>query len=181
MNISRRLHIGGKVHKHGWEIFNIVPGENVEHVGDARDLSRFNDNTFDELYASHVLEHFDYRSEVPAVLLEWKRVLKPDGRILISVPNLDVLCYVFTHPDVTTFDDKYQLMRVMFGGHMDEHDYHQTGFFPELLTWCLASAGFDNIAIVDTFGIFKDASEINCAGLPVSLNVCAYKPREGEN
>lgn len=181
MELERRLHIGGKIRKNGWEIFNIVPGETVDHVGDASDLSRFSDNSFVELYASHVLEHFDYRCEVPAVLLEWRRVLMPGGRLMVSVPNLDVLCYIFAHPDVATFDDKYQVMRVMFGGHMDAYDYHKSGFFPELLVQCLTSAGFDPVSVVDRFGIFKDASEISCAGLPVSLNVCAYKPFEGEN
>lgn len=179
MNGTRRLHIGAKERQAGWEVFNIIPSEIVDHVGDARDLSRFPDGTFGDLYASHVLEHFDYREEVGAVLLEWKRVLAPGGKISISVPNMDVLCYLFSHPDVTSLEDKYKIMRIMFGGYMDRYDYHNTGFFPELLHSCLANAGFDAITTVERFGIFADGSGIKCAGIDISINMTAVKPQSG--
>ena len=179
MNSTRRLHIGAKEREEGWEVFNILPSAIVDHLGDARDLSRFADGTFGELYASHVLEHFDYREEVGAVLVEWKRVLAPGGKIYISVPNLDVLCYLFSHPEVASLEDKYRIMRVMFGGHMDRYDYHNTGFFPELLYDCLATAGFETITTEDIFDIFADGSSIKCAGINLSLNMTALKPRSG--
>ena len=172
----RRLHIGAKEKKIGWEVFNIVPSEIVDHIGDAKDLSRFPNATFVELYASHVLEHFDYRGEVDAVLLEWKRVLTPGGKINISVPNLDVLCYLFSHEAVTSFEDKFKLMRVIFGGHLDSYDHHKAGFFPEFLFRCLDTAGFEGIATVDTLDTFVDGSTMKCAGMNVSLNMTAYKP-----
>ena len=50
---SRKLHIGGKLSAAGWEILNVFDGPNVDHVGDAVDLSRFDDATFAEVYASH--------------------------------------------------------------------------------------------------------------------------------
>ncbi len=50
---SRKLHIGGKLSAAGWEILNVFDGPNVDHVGDAVDLSRFADATFAEVYASH--------------------------------------------------------------------------------------------------------------------------------
>ena len=176
MNSVRRLHIGGKERKDGWEILNIVATEIVDHVGDARELSRFPDNTFSELYASHVLEHFEYLNEVAEVLLEWKRVLVPGGRLMISVPNLDVLCYLYSHEKVTTLEDKNTLMRLIFGGHSDPYDHHKSGFFPELLTKYLCEAGFENLQILDDFGLFKDCSVTRCAGVPISLNMSAYKP-----
>lgn len=49
----RKLHIGGKISAVGWEILNVLDGTNVDHTGDAVDLSRFADATFAELYASH--------------------------------------------------------------------------------------------------------------------------------
>jgi predicted SAM-dependent methyltransferase len=81
MVIPRRLHIGGKCAHPDWEIINAVAGPNVDHLGNAKDLSRFEDETFFELYASHVLEHFDYSNELNVVLREWYRVLKPGGRL----------------------------------------------------------------------------------------------------
>ena len=179
MNCVRRLHIGANVRKDGWEVFNIVPSAIVDHVGDARELSRFLDNTFYELYASHVLEHFDYLNEVTAVLLEWKRVLVPGGRLMISVPNLDALCYLYSHEKVTTLEDKYTLMRLIFGAHSDPHDHHNSGFSPELLTKYLVEAGFELVETLDDFGLFKDCSVLTCARVPISLNIAAYKPMNG--
>ena len=68
--MSRKLHIGGTVKKKGWEILNAVPGDHVDHLGNAKDLSRFTENTFGEVYASHVLEHFDYKEELSKSLTE---------------------------------------------------------------------------------------------------------------
>jgi len=51
--MPRKLHIGGKISAMGWEILNVLDGTNVDHTGDAVDLSRFADATFAELYASH--------------------------------------------------------------------------------------------------------------------------------
>ena len=41
----RRLHIGGKVKLKGWEVIDVNPGECVDHVGNAADLSRFESGT----------------------------------------------------------------------------------------------------------------------------------------
>ena len=57
-----KLHIGGKSKKEGWKILNIQNGENIDFVGDIKDLSQFEDESIEEIYASHVLEHVDQRS-----------------------------------------------------------------------------------------------------------------------
>lgn len=44
----------------------------------------FNDNAFDMVHMSHVLEHF---ADPVAELLEVKRILKPNGLLFIEVPN----------------------------------------------------------------------------------------------
>lgn len=115
---ARRLHIGGWLPCAGWEILDAVAREHVDHLGDAGDLSRFADGTFLEVYASHVLEHFDYRDKLPAVLTEWRRVLQPGGTLYVSVPDLERLCHLYLTPGLTP-DGRYQVMRLMFGGHED--------------------------------------------------------------
>ena len=52
-----KLHIGGKETKEGWSILNIQKKDGVDFVGDISDLSQFKNNSIDEIYASHVLEH----------------------------------------------------------------------------------------------------------------------------
>jgi predicted SAM-dependent methyltransferase len=68
--MGRKLHIGGKIKSAGWEVLNVIPGPHVDHVMNANNLSKFADNTFSEIYASHVLEHFDYKGELKNTLIE---------------------------------------------------------------------------------------------------------------
>ena len=53
---------------------------------------------------------------------------------------------------------KRALLSIIFGGHINEYDYHKTGFFYELLERILTQHQFCSIRRVDAFGIFDDAS-----------------------
>lgn len=174
----RKLHIGGKLRLDGWEVLNALPGDYVDHVGDARDLSRFADNTFEEIYASHIVEHFDYMGELENTLREWCRVLVPGGRVGISVPDLDVLARLFVQTEQMSFEDRFLVMRMMFGGHVNEYDHHKVGLGQDLLSGYLMLAGFTDIARVGAFGICDDSSNATFKGVPISLNVLAAKPRQ---
>ncbi len=172
----RRLHIGGKEKKEGWEIFNICPGENVDHVGNANDLSRFEDNTFDIIYASHVLEHFDLNNEVVDTLREWFRVLSPKGKLFVAVPDLDALAAILLDKKNTTFDQRFEAIRAIYGAHVNQYDYHKVGFNQETLGNLLFQIGFVHIGRAKKFGLFND-----CSNLAISLNLVAEKPEKPEN
>jgi predicted SAM-dependent methyltransferase len=58
----------------------------VDVVCDARDLP-FEDNSFDHVYASHIIEHFSHK-ETQNVLDEWIRVLKENGILEIRCPDV---------------------------------------------------------------------------------------------
>lgn len=172
---SRKLHIGGKEKHPEWEIFDAIPSDLVDHIGNANDLSRFEDNTFDALYSSHVLEHFSYQGELSQVLTEWNRVLKPTGTIYASVPNLDVLCELFLNKDELSPQDRFLVMRMMFGGQIDAYDFHKVGYNTEILASYLSQAGFENIRLMQDFGLFQDTSNMEFAGKRISLNLIAKK------
>lgn len=178
--MTRRLHIGGTVAREGWEVLNAIPAEWVDHVGRAEDLSRFADRTFAEVYASHVLEHLSYQSALPAALAEWHRVLAPDGRLMVSVPDLDTLCELYTSRDVLGPEQRFAVMRMMFGGQVDPFDFHCVGLNEELLTSYLSGAGFSAIRRVHDFGVFQDCSTLVFAGRPISLNLEAHKHSSGK-
>lgn len=170
----RKLHIGGTKKKAGWEIFNIVKNDYVDHVGNANDLSCFADNTFSALYASHVLEHFSYTMDLQQVLREWYRVLLPDGKIYLSVPDLDVLAALVIDKNLS-FKDRFYVMRMLYGGQTNAYDYHLVGLNEEFLTFYLTKVGFKSITRVERFGIFNDTSNKVFLKRLISLNMTAIK------
>ncbi len=157
-------------------MLNAQPAPYVDHVCNACDLPQFADATFSEIYASHVVEHFDYNLELVNTLKEWNRILEPGGRVLISVPDLDVLAALFLSKDQLTMDERFHVMRIIFGGHLDKYDYHVAGLNEEFLTLFLKHAGYVNVWRVPGFGLFQDASSTTFKGVPISLNMVAEKP-----
>jgi predicted SAM-dependent methyltransferase len=170
-----KLHIGSRVKAEGWKTFDISPGPDVDYVGDCRDLSRFADGSIDTIYASHVLEHVPYNNDLQATLNEWFRVLVPGGRVMISVPDFEQMCRLFLQPNLE-MRDRFHVMRVIFGGQIDQHDFHAVGLTYEFLNSYLAAAGFAGVTRVDQFGLFADGSILKLGDVPVSLNVIAHKP-----
>jgi predicted SAM-dependent methyltransferase len=65
---------------------------------DIRELP-FEDNYADEIMAIHVWEHF-YLREVDEIITEWKRVLKPGGKLILEMPCLDKVLAWFSCKDV---------------------------------------------------------------------------------
>jgi predicted SAM-dependent methyltransferase len=93
-----KLHIGGQEKRDGWVILDALPGPIVDYVGNCNDLSFLADESCSEVHASHVLEHLGYNGELQEALEGIHRVLKPDGRLRVSVPDLETLCRLFCIP-----------------------------------------------------------------------------------
>lgn len=168
-----KLHIGGRQEKEGWKILNIKPDEGVDFVGDICDLSQFANESVDEIYASHVLEHVS-QSKALDTLKGIHRILKQGGRFYVSVPDLDVLAHTLLNP-LAVPQQKFHVMRMMFGGQTDEFDFHYFGWNQLFLTDFLAQAGFSQAQRVSSFGLFSDTSEYKPYGFPISLNMIAVK------
>lgn len=173
-----RLHIGGEVAKEGWKVLNVQSGPHVDYVGDCTDLSQFETGSVTDIYLSHVLEHLDYRREATRALAEFKRVLVPGGRLLVGVPDLEVLSHLILAPFFDT-EQKFRIMRMMFGGHIDRYDFHKAGYTFPLLHALLTQSGFEGCRRVATFGLFQDTTELKFNGVPISLNVEAFKAAQG--
>jgi len=92
-----KLHIGGESEKEGWKILNIQHKKGVDFIGTITDLSQFDEESVEEVYASHVFEHVLQR-DVINTLKGIQRILKPKGKLYISVPDLDILCRIFIDP-----------------------------------------------------------------------------------
>ncbi|MEJ1959599.1 MAG: methyltransferase domain-containing protein [Nitrosomonadales bacterium] len=159
----------------GWEILDANSEPHVDHVCNANDLSQFSDNTFVQIYSSHVVEHLDYIGELQHTLKEWNRVLKPGGKVFISVPDLDTLARLILDKKQLTIDDRFEVMRMIFGGHVDKYDYHLVGLTEEFLVEYLNASGYVNIRKLKEFNLFNDSSSMLFKGVPISLNMIAEK------
>ena len=63
------------------------------------DLSKplpFEDESADEIHAYHLFEHF-YRYEADEILMDWTRVLKVGGLLVIELPCLDKIISIINH------------------------------------------------------------------------------------
>jgi predicted SAM-dependent methyltransferase len=171
-----KLHIGGQEPHPEWKILDIESRPEVDYVANAQDLSQFESNSIEVIYASHVLEHFYYNlnNELISTLKEWHRVLQPEGKLLISVPDLKTLCWLYLHPNLIPIE-RHQLMRIMFGGQTNSYDVHKVGLDFEVLALYLEEVGFGEYEQVSEFKLFNDCSSLRILNTLISLNVIAKK------
>ena len=104
----------------------------------------------------------------------------PGGKIYISVPDLDILAEWLLSKDKLTSNERFSVMRIIFGGHENSYDYHLIGLNEEFLSEFLKHTGFVNARRVKEFGLFKDISTETFKGEPFSLNMIAKKPLPGK-
>lgn len=105
---------------------------------DARRLTMFGNGTVDEVRASHLLEHFT-PPEARQALAEWVRVLKPGGKLRLSVPDFRSVAEDYLG------QRQYRTAEIVMGAHTDEHDYHRSLWDRELLTAAMTEAGIESI------------------------------------
>jgi protein O-GlcNAc transferase len=167
------LHVGGKEAKAGWKILNAQQFEGVDYIGDVRDLSAFNDGSCKKIYASHVMEHVSQTDFLPT-LKGIHRILCSGGEFYLSVPDLEALCKLFLDPKLEG-TQRFHVMRMMFGGQVDDFDFHFIGLTAEFMTDFFKRAGFSSARRVRSFGLFNDTSDFCPYGSPISLNMIAIK------
>jgi SAM-dependent methyltransferase len=135
-----RLNIGsGKDYKKGF--INI---DKFDKTADANwDIEHLplNDSCVAQIVCSDVLEHLPYKMILP-VLIEFHRVLKHEGQILIFVPDIGALCKdVSENPE-----DEWKLAQ-LYGNQQHEGQFHKTGFTVKRLSVILGYAGFDRLVM----------------------------------
>lgn len=120
----------------------------VFHQSLLENLRDIDDNVADEIHGYHIIEHF-YADELVDILKEWKRVLKPGGRICLEQPDV-LKCAANLLLGVVR--NESQLINNLgilgfFGAGTREQPYmsHKWGWFPQSLAAKLEEAGFVNI------------------------------------
>jgi len=92
----------------------------------------FKDNYFDGVYAFQILEHI-YPEDMDIALKEIKRVLKPDGRIIVEFPTSNSIYYRAPW-HVFFFKDEETIKKVFSKFFNIEKIYHETRYNPERQT-----------------------------------------------
>lgn len=147
-----QLHIGGRERKSGWTILNVQAGPGVDILGNCTDLSKFDNGSCSAVYASHVLEHLGYDKDLHRALSEIHRVLESGGSLMLSVPDLDVLSRLFVDARLLP-QERFHVMRMMFGGRSDQYDVHLAGLNEMFMTGYLSQAWFRTARRVASFGL----------------------------
>ena len=107
------------------------------------------DNSVDEIFASHLLEHIGWR-KVDEVLKEWYRVLKPEGYLKLILPNMKFLCTKFLQWEETdNMNSLKENMKVVYGNQDYPYNFHYFGYTPKLISFTLSSSNFKIIEIKD--------------------------------
>lgn len=106
-------------------------------LGDIRRLP-YADGTLEEIFASNVLEHVSFL-ETNATLVEWRRVLVPQGRLTVVVP--DVLGIINDYlNNVNSWDECSERL---YGSQTYVLDLHRAGFTAEHMPTVFERAGFE--------------------------------------
>jgi SAM-dependent methyltransferase len=131
--------------------FDIDPSVSPDIVGTLTDMHAVATGSVDAIYSSHNIEHV-FPHEVHTVLLEFHRVLKEDGIVVLTCPDLLSVCkavandklidtlYISPAGPIAPIDILY--------GHRDSvaegkiYMAHKTGFTYSTLNSALFEAGF---------------------------------------
>lgn len=139
MSEARKLHIGaGRVHLPGFINMDLFDMHQQDLYCEMTKMP-FEKNTFDLIYACHVLEHV-HRRMVTATLHHWVEMLKPGGVLRLAVPNFDS---VLSRYDDT--GDLEELMGLLYGGQNHPKNNHFVTFDSVTLKRHMDRAGLKDI------------------------------------
>lgn len=118
MHDSVKLHLGcGEKYLEGYINIDYPPSEHTvmtvkaDIYQDIRTLE-YNDNSVDEIRNHHLFEHFP-RAEALKLLADWRRWLKPGGKLLIETPDFEESARAYIW--VPTRKRRMELGRHIFG------------------------------------------------------------------
>lgn len=138
-----RLNVGCG-HKPEPERLNVdmreLPG--VDIVATVEQLP-FVDGELQEIFSSHVLEHFPIEQLRRQLLPAWVRLLRQGGELRAIVPDAQAMLQAHSTGELD-FDT---LRLITFGGQEYEGDFHHTMFSPNTLAALLSEVGLADIRV----------------------------------
>ena len=124
-------------------------------IGTMTDMASVASASVDAIFSSHNIEHL-YPHEVSVALREFVRVLKPDGFLVVTCPDLQEVCRLvaedklldaaYSSPagPITPLDILYGHRPPMAKGNL--YMAHRCGFTEKVLVGTLRASGFSTVA-----------------------------------
>lgn len=142
---------------------DIDPAVAPDIIGTMLDMSAVATASMHGVFCSHALEHV-YAHQVPHALAEIRRVLTPDGVLVLTCPDLQAVCalvaedrlvepaYTSGLGPISPLDMLYGLRSALAAG--QEHMAHRCGFTETVLAHTARAAGFARIATLRRPAVF---------------------------
>ena len=142
--------------------------DGVDIVGDISDLSQFESDAVEEIYASHVLEHFPH-TQTLAVLAEWCRVLKKGGKLYLAVPDFDATMDIARSSGLSEWVRNY-----LWGDQKYKTAFHYAGFDEIGLSTMLKDVGFTEIERAERLAM---TATPDCSDLAIRAKTASGKEK----
>lgn len=154
---KRRLNTTRTFAGDGWRevLLDIDPSVGADIVGSMVKMDMIASGSMDAIFSSHSIEHH-YAHEVPAALAECRRILKPEGFIIITCPDLQGVAALVAKGQlmepfavspagpISAIDMLYGYRPSLASG--NQFMAHRTGFTRDSLAASLQEAGFKAVA-----------------------------------
>tara|TARA_X000001036_G_C20316388_1_gene658582 strand:- start:52 stop:663 length:612 start_codon:yes stop_codon:yes gene_type:complete len=141
-----------------WDEIRVDIDESVnpDIVSSMIDMSSIESNSFDAVYSSHNIEHL-FAHEVPLALNEMSRVLKNNGFLIITCPDLQSVCaevangrlveslYNSGMGPISAIDILYGFRPSLQKG--NHYMAHKVGFTKDVLQATLINSGFKSAVV----------------------------------
>ena len=151
--------------------------EGVDYISDAFPLPQFEDETFDLVYASHILEHFS-RNQIESIITEWTRILKTDGTLRLSVPSFENAIKIYQKTGKLE-----NVIGPVIGGQTYDYEFHYCIFDKRTLTAVMKKSGLTAIHPWiyqrTIHADYWDFSQSETCDIQVSLNLEGRKRKGG--
>ena len=168
---------------------DIDPQSKPDVVASMLNMTPVANQSVDAIFTSHNLEHL-YAHEVPLALNEFKRVLSPNGFLVVTCPDLQEICRLVAEGQLVEplYDSKagpISALDVIYGHRKslaagNHFMAHKCGFTLKVLVDLLGGAGFAKVAgyrrKAPYFDLWVVASQTHCSEEEIKALLQAHQP-----